>query len=159
LRKPPQTIGVNVGLGTDGAASNNRLDVLMAMRLAALLAKGKSGKATAVPAHTSLRMATLNAARALGLDHAIGSLMPGKLADMAAVDFSSLELSPCYDPLSHLVYAAGRENVTHVWVNGELVVEHGRLARLDVEELRAKAAFWQDRIGSEDPGLKRGTKP
>jgi len=151
--------GVNVGLGTDGAASNNRLDVLMEMRLAALLAKGKSGKATAVPAHTSLRMATLNAARALGLDHAIGSLMPGKLADMAAVDFSSLELSPCYDPLSHLVYAAGRENVTHVWVNGELVVEHGRLARLDVEELRAKAAFWQDRIGSEDPGLKRGTKP
>jgi len=151
--------GVNVGLGTDGAASNNRLDILMEMRLAALLAKGNSGKATAVPAHTSLRMATLNAARALGLDHAIGSLAPGKLADMTAVDFSSLELSPCYDPLSHLVYAAGREDVTHVWVNGELLVEHGHLTRLDTEELRAKVAFWQDRIGSEDPGLKGSTKP
>ena len=71
----------------------------------------------------------------------------------------TLELSPCYDPLSHLVYAAGREDVTHVWVNGELLVEHGHLTRLDTEELRAKVAFWQDRIGSEDPGLKGSTKP
>jgi len=151
--------GVNIGLGTDGAASNNRLDVLMEMRLAALLAKGASGQPTALPAHASLRMATLNAARALGLDHAVGSLTPGKLADMAAVDFASLELSPCYDPLSHLVYAAGREDVSHVWVNGELLVEHGRLTRLDTGELRAKAAYWQERIGSENPGLKGSGKP
>ena len=150
--------GVNVGLGTDGAASNNRLDVLMEMRLAALLAKGNSGQPTVLPAHASLRMATLNAARALGLDHAVGSLAPGKLADMVAVDYTSLELSPCYDPVSHLVYAAGREHVSHVWVNGELLVEHGRLTRLDTDELRAKVAYWQERIGSEDPGLKRGAK-
>jgi len=148
--------GVNIGLGTDGAASNNRLDVLTEMRLAALLAKGASGRATALPAHASLRMATLNAARALGLDHAIGSLAPGKLADMAAVDLSSLELSPCYDPLSHLVYVAGREHVSHVWVNGELLVENGRLTRLDADELRAKAAHWRDRIRNDEQGLKLG---
>lgn len=151
--------GVNIGLGTDGAASNNRLDVLMEMRVAALLAKGNSGQPTALPAHASLRMATLNAARALGLEHAVGSLTPGKFADMAAIDFSSLELSPCYDPASHLVYAVGREDVSHVWVNGEMLVEDGRLTRLDTGELRAKVAYWQERIGSEDPGLKRGAKP
>jgi 5-methylthioadenosine/S-adenosylhomocysteine deaminase len=143
-----QEAGVNLGLGTDGAASNNRLDVLTEMRLAALLAKGASGKATALPAHASLRMATLNAARALGLDHAIGSITPGKFADMTAVDLSGLELSPCYDPLSHLVYVAGREHVSHVWVDGELLVESGRLTRLDPDEFRAKASYWQDKIRS-----------
>ena len=116
------------------------------MRLAALLAKGASGKATALPAHAALRMATLNAARALGLDDAIGSLTPGKFADMTAVDLSSLELSPCYDPLSHLVYVAGREHVSHVWVNGELLVEGGQLQRLDANQLTAKAAYWQEKI-------------
>ncbi len=146
--------GVNIGLGTDGAASNNRLDVLTEMRLAALLAKGASGKATALPAHVALKMATLNAARALGLDHAVGSLTPGKFADMTAVDLSSLELSPCYDALSHLVYVAGREHVSHVWVNGELLVENGHLTRLDANELRAKAGYWGDKIRSEDQGLK-----
>ncbi|MDH3314299.1 MAG: TRZ/ATZ family hydrolase [Betaproteobacteria bacterium] len=141
-----QEAGVNLGLGTDGAASNNRLDVLTEMRLAALLAKGASGKATALPAHAALRMATLNAARALGLDNAVGSLTPGKFADMTAVDLSSLELSPCYDPLSHLVYVAGREHVSHVWVNGELLVESGQLQRLDAHQLTAKAAYWQEKI-------------
>ncbi len=141
-----QEAGINIGLGTDGAASNNRLDVLTEMRLAALLAKGASGKATTLPAHASLRMATLNAARALGLDDAIGSLTPGKFADMTAVDLSSLELSPCYDPLSHLVYVAGREHVSHVWVNGELLVEGGQLQRLDANQLTAKAAYWQEKI-------------
>lgn len=143
-----QEAGVNLGLGTDGAASNNRLDVLTEMRLAALLAKGASGKATALPAHASLRMATLNAARALGLDNAVGSLTPGKFADITAVDLSSLELSPCYDPLSHLVYVAGREHVSHVWINGELLLESGHLTRLDADELRGKASYWRDKIRS-----------
>ena len=138
--------GVNIGLGTDGAASNNRLDVLTEMRLAALLAKGASGQATALPAHAVLGMATLNAARALGIDDRVGSLTPGKCADMTAVNLSAPELSPCYDPLSHLVYAAGREHVSHVWVNGELLVEGGRLMRLDSAELAAKAAYWKDKI-------------
>jgi 5-methylthioadenosine/S-adenosylhomocysteine deaminase len=138
--------GVNVGLGTDGAASNNRLDLFAEMRLAALLAKGSGGDATALPAHTVLEMATVRAARALGLEDRIGTLAPGKCADMTAVNLGALDLSPCYDPLSHLVYAAGREHVSHVWVNGELLVENGRLTRLDTAELAAKAAYWKDRI-------------
>ena len=138
--------GVNVGLGTDGAASNNRLDLFTEMRLAALLAKGSSGDATVLPAHTVLEMATVRAARALGMEDRIGTLAPGKCADMTAVNLGALDLSPCYDPLSHLVYAAGREHVSHVWVNGELLVENGRLTRLDTRELAAKAAYWRDKI-------------
>jgi len=141
--------GVNIGLGTDGAASNNRLDVFAEMRLAALLAKGASGEATALPAHAVLGMATLNAARALGIADSVGSLAAGKCADMTAVNLAAPELSPCYDPLSHLVYAAGREHVSHVWVNGELLVEDGRLTRLDAGELAAKAAYWKDRISNQ----------
>ena len=140
--------GVNVGLGTDGAASNNRLDIFTEMRLAALLAKGTSGDAMALPAHTVLEMATVRPARALGLEDRVGTLAPGKCADMTAVNLGALDLSPCYDPLSHLVYAAGREHVSHVWVNGELLVENGRLTRLDTRELAAKAAYWKDKIRS-----------
>lgn len=140
--------GVNVGLGTDGAASNNRLDLFSEMRLAALLAKGAGGDPTLIPAHEVLEMATLNSARALGLDQQIGSLVPGKRADIAAVDLSAPELSPCYDALSHLAYAAGREHVSHVWVNGELLVENGALTRIDSRELAAKAQHWKARIVS-----------
>ncbi|HWA12396.1 MAG TPA: TRZ/ATZ family hydrolase [Burkholderiales bacterium] len=140
--------GINVGIGTDGAASNNRLDVLGEMRLAALLAKGAQGNAEAMPAHAALRMATLNAARALGLGEAIGSLEPGKSADLCAIDLGTIETSPCYDPASHVVYAAGRENVTHVWVRGELLVEDGRLTRLDDRDLKAKAGQWRARIAA-----------
>jgi 5-methylthioadenosine/S-adenosylhomocysteine deaminase len=138
--------GVNVGLGTDGAASNNRLDIFAEMRLAALVAKGAGGDPTVLPAHTVLEMATLRAARALGMEHHIGTLTPGKFADMTAVDLSAPEVSPCYAPMSHLVYAAGREHVTHVWVNGDMVVKEGRLTRLDTRELTAKAAYWKEKI-------------
>jgi len=144
--------GVNIGLGTDGAASNNRLDMFSEMRLEALLAKGVSGNATALPAHAVLRMATLNGARALGLDKTIGSLVPGKLADLIAVDLSTPDVLPCYDPASHLVYVAGRNNVSHVWVGGELVVEGGRLTHIQDEELRGKAAHWHDKIRNLDAG-------
>jgi len=140
--------GVNVGLGTDGAASNNRLDIFAEMRLAALLAKGAGGDPTVLPAHTVLEMATLRAARALGMEDRIGTLTRGKFADMTAVDLSAPELSPCYDPLSHLVYAAGREHVTHVWVNGDMVVKEGRLTRLDTRELTTKTAYWKEKIRS-----------
>jgi len=140
--------GINVGLGTDGAASNNRLDIFAEMRLAALLAKGADDDPTALPAHSALEMATVRAARALGLSDRIGTLAPGKCADMTAVNLGALELLPCYDPLSHLIYAAGREHVTHVWVNGELLVEDGRLTRLDTGELAVKAAYWRERIRS-----------
>jgi 5-methylthioadenosine/S-adenosylhomocysteine deaminase len=142
--------GVNVGIGTDGAASNNRLDLLGEMRLAALLAKGVTGDPTVVPAHTALHMATLAGAKALGLDNRIGSLVPGKRADIAAIELASIEVSPCYDPASQLVYAAGREHVTHVWVDGELRVQDGELLRLDSRELRLKAAHWKEKIRAQE---------
>ena len=138
--------GINVGLGSDGAASNNRLDLLNEMRLAALLAKGASGDPTAVPAHAALHMATLGGATALGLERRIGSLVPGKRADITALDLASIELSPCYDPASHLVYAAGREHVTHVWVDGELRVQDRQLVTLDERKLRLQAVRWKERI-------------
>lgn len=140
--------GVNVGLGTDGAASNNRLDLFAEMRLAALLAKAVSDDATALPAWQALELATIRPARALGLDSVIGTLQPGKYADITAVRLSGAELAPCYDPQSHLVYAAGREHVSHVWVNGELVVDNGNLTTIDSSEVQARAAFWHDRIRS-----------
>ena len=138
--------GLNVGLGTDGAASNNRLDLFEEMRIAALLAKGASNRANTVPASTALHMATLGAARALSLDDRIGSIVPGKLADLIAVDLDALPLSPVYHPVSHLVYAAGRHDVSHAWVAGRLVLERGRLTTLDEGALRAKARAWQGRI-------------
>jgi 5-methylthioadenosine/S-adenosylhomocysteine deaminase len=138
--------GVNVGIGTDGAASNNRLDMFCEMRQAALLAKAAANDPTVLPAHQVLRMATLNGARALGLDANIGSLVPGKAADIVAVDFSRPELAPCYDPVSHLVYVAGRRDVSHVWVAGQLLVEDGVLTRFDPRELQSRALHWQSRI-------------
>lgn len=138
--------GINIGLGTDGAASNNRLDLFGEMRLAALLAKGAGGDASILPAHQALQMATLNGARALGLDTQIGSLISGKAADIVALDLSELETAPCYDVVSHLAYVAGRENVSHVWVNGELLLDARRLTTLDSRDLAAKAAFWQKKI-------------
>lgn len=140
--------GVNVALGTDGAASNNRLDLFTEMRQAALLAKASTGDATALAAEEVLRMATLNGARALGLEAKVGSLLPGKAADMLAVDFNAPELMPCYDPLSHLVYAAGREHVSHVWVAGELAVEDRMLVRSELRDVVSRAQRWQMRIAS-----------
>lgn len=141
-----QAQGVNVGLGTDGAASNNQLDVLSEMRLAALLAKGSSGDPTVAPAYSLLEMATINGARALGLDDRIGTLSRGKRADMVAVSFAAPELAPCYDPLSHLAYAVGREHVSHVWVDGRLLVENGALTGLDAHRLSAMATRWKERV-------------
>jgi 5-methylthioadenosine/S-adenosylhomocysteine deaminase len=140
--------GMNVGIGTDGAASNNRLDVLSELRLAALVAKAADNDAETLPSHTAPAMATLSGARALGLDGDIGSIVPGKLADLTAVNLSAIELSPCYDPASHLIYAAGREHVTDVWVQGKRVVRDGKLCRLDEKEVRANAIGWQSRIST-----------
>jgi 5-methylthioadenosine/S-adenosylhomocysteine deaminase len=137
--------GVNVGLGTDGAASNNRLDMFTEMRTAALLAKAVSGDAAVVTAADALRMATHDAAKALGRDD-IGSIAPGKLADLTAVELSSVETLPCFDPVSHLVYAAGRENVTHVWVGGQLRLAQRKLAGIDETDLRDKARWWQRKL-------------
>lgn len=142
------TQGINVGIGTDGAASNNRLDMFEEMRLTALLAKASSSQAEALPAHQALRMATLNGAIALGLDKITGSLSIGKAADITAVDFSGLALSPCFDPISHLVYVAGREQVSHVWVNGKLLLDDRELVTLNEIELINRATQWQRRLNS-----------
>ena len=141
--------GVNVGLGTDGAASNNRLDLLEEMRLAALLAKAVANDAQALPAHQAIAAATLHGARALGLEAAAGSLVPGKYADLCAISFEEPELSPCYDPASHLVYAAGRAQVSHVWVAGELRLERGKLVGFDNRSLNNRVLLWQNKLAAE----------
>jgi 5-methylthioadenosine/S-adenosylhomocysteine deaminase len=138
--------GIRVGVGTDGAASNNRLDVMNEMRTAALLAKVASGDASMIKAVEALEMATIQGARALGLDEHIGSITPGKWADLAAVELSSVETLPCFDPVSHLVYAAGRENVSHVWIAGSARLSERRLAGIDEQDLRDKALWWQKRL-------------
>lgn len=138
--------GVNLGLGSDGAASNNRLDLFAEMRLAALLAKGVSGNATALPAAAALKAATLGGARALNLDSQIGSITPGKRADLVAVDLSTVSSQPVFDPVSHLVYVAGRENVCHVWVDGKHTVNNHCLVGLDNDDLTARAVYWRAKI-------------
>jgi len=138
--------GVNVALGTDGAASNNRLDLMAEMRLCALLAKAVSGDAAAMPAHAALRAATLGGAIALGLESKIGSIGEGKSADLVAVDFGAPELSPCFDPVSHLVYAAGREHVSHVWVAGRLLVAAGKLETMTPDLLDSPVNLWQNAL-------------
>jgi len=138
--------GVNVALGTDGAASNNRLDLFQEMRSAALLAKAVARDAAAMPAHAALHAATLGGATALGLEGRIGSIVPGKAADLAAVAFDSIELQPAFDVVSHLVYACGREHVTDVWVGGERVLQDGMLTRLELSDLQGRAHLWQTKI-------------
>lgn len=139
-------MGINIGLGTDGAASNNRLDMFSEMRLAALLAKGSTGDASALPAREILRMATLDGAKALGLGNEIGSITPGKSADLVAVSLNDLNTKPCYDPVSHLVHVAGRECVTHVWVGGKCCVDHKRLVQGGQNDLESAIALWQNRL-------------
>ena len=136
---------INVALGTDGAASNNRLDLFGEMRTAALLAKAVANDAAALPAHHALTAATLGGARALGLGSRIGSIQPGKRADLVAVALQGAELEPCYDPVSHLVYAAGREHVTHVWVDGEQRLADGMLKNPSAS-LHSRWQIWQNRL-------------
>ncbi|MHB8550112.1 MAG: TRZ/ATZ family hydrolase [Acidiferrobacterales bacterium] len=143
--------GVNVALGTDGAASNNDLDMLSEMRVAALLAKAVSKDATALPAHEALRMATLGGARALGIDAVTGSIGPGKHADLAAIDLARVSSQPVYDPLSQIVYTAARDQVTDVWVSGRQLLESGHLTTLDESEILQRVHSWSDRITGQPP--------
>jgi 5-methylthioadenosine/S-adenosylhomocysteine deaminase len=138
--------GIRVGLGTDGAASNNRLDLFQEMRHAGLLAKVASADASVLDAHTLLCMATLNGAAALGLDSRVGSILPGKAADLCAIRLDSVETSPCFCPASHLIYAAGREHVSHVWVDGIQQVENGVLPRCDTGQLLDAVNLWQNKL-------------
>ena len=138
--------GVNVAVGTDGAASNNDLDLLGETRTAALLAKAVAGSATALDAHRALRMATLNGARALGIAQVTGSLEIGKAADIVAFDLSGLAQQPIYDPVSQLIYATGRDCVSHVWVAGKQLLANRSLTRMDEQALCETAKAWGQRI-------------
>ena len=138
--------GVNVALGTDGAASNNDLDMFSEMRTAALLAKAVKGDASALPAAKALQMATLNGARALGLDGEIGSLEAGKLADIISVNLSDLNTQPLFNPASQLVYSTNCRQVSNVWVAGRLLVDNRQLTTIDTEAVRADVARWQQRL-------------
>ncbi len=140
--------GINVALGTDGAASNNDLDMFGEMRTAALLGKAVAADASAVPAMTALRMATINGAKALGLDSCCGSLSIGKSADVIAIDFKHLETQPLYCPVSQIVYAVSRQQVTDVWVAGKRLLKQRQLTTINLEDLLLRISTWQQRLSS-----------
>ena len=143
--------GVNVAIGTDGASSNNDLDMLSEMQTASLLAKGVSGDPSAMDAAQSLWAATMGGARALGKEDRIGSIEPGKLADMAAIDLSSAGSLPVYHPLSQVVYGCASSQVSHVWIGGCQVLDDRSFTRLDEGRIRADARQWGLRIAAEPP--------
>ncbi|HTL15513.1 MAG TPA: TRZ/ATZ family hydrolase [Thermomonas sp.] len=138
--------GVNLAIGTDGCASNNDLDMFGETRTAALLAKAVADDAAGFDAFTALRAATLGGARALGFDHLVGSIEPGKQADLACVDLAQLETQPLHHVVSQLVYATGRHQVDDVWIAGARKLDRRRLVDMDTEALVAKAREWRARI-------------
>ena len=138
--------GINVAIGTDGAASNNDLDLFAELRSAALLAKAVANDAAALPAFDALEMATLGGARALGLDDRIGSLETGKLADIIAIDCSDIEWQPLYHPISQLVYGNTGSRVSHSWVGGKLLLENRQPTTVNLHDLRERIADWQRKI-------------
>jgi 5-methylthioadenosine/S-adenosylhomocysteine deaminase len=142
--------GINLGIGTDGSASNNRLDMLLEMRTASLLAKGASADATALGAHATLQAATLSAARAIGWQDRLGSIVAGKSADLVAIDLSDDDQQPVYDPVAQLLYCAGREQVTDVWIGGRAVVAKRQLACKRAQDavsgISARRVVWHNRL-------------
>ena len=138
--------GVRVALGTDGAASNDALDVLGEARLAALLAAGTTGNAAALPPHDALHMATLAGAQALGLGEVTGSIVPGKWADLAALRLDGPMAQPIHDVASAIVHSAGRGGVCDTWVAGRHLVTDGRLQRMSPRDLAERAAAWRPRV-------------
>lgn len=137
---------INVCLGTDGAASNNSLDMFAELRIAALLAKGVSGNAAAITDWQALEMATYNGALAMGLEQQIGSLETGKCADMIAVDLSGVEYQPVYQPISQLVYTQCGQAVSHSWVDGQLLLKDRQLTGLNLAQICRDAQAWRQRI-------------
>jgi 5-methylthioadenosine/S-adenosylhomocysteine deaminase len=144
--------GVNVAIGTDGAASNNDLDLFGELRTAAMMAKHFAGDPAALSAHQALRMATLQGAKALGREHDLGSLEAGKCADIIAVDLGDPFFQPVYNPASHLVYSLHSRSVSHSWINGVPQVQNGELTRIDVPDLMLRVADWAERIDRYQAG-------
>lgn len=141
-----RSYGINVALGTDGAASNNDLNMLGEMRTAAFLAKVATQNPTSLPAEEALKMATINGAKALGIDHITGSLTIGKAADFIAINLEEIETLPLYHPISLIVYAASRHQVTDVWVAGKQLMKNRKLLTMDEKELMTKAQSWGKKI-------------
>jgi 5-methylthioadenosine/S-adenosylhomocysteine deaminase len=145
-----QVAGINVGLGTDGAASNDALDMLQETRQAVLLARLGDG-AQALTAKRALQMATIDGARVLGLDQQIGSLEPGKAADMIAVDSQALALQPLHDPIAQLIHCAGNYQVSDAWVAGRRLLSQGELLTLDQADIVQRASRWRERLQPAQP--------
>jgi 5-methylthioadenosine/S-adenosylhomocysteine deaminase len=141
--------GINIAIGSDGAASNNDLDLFGELRSAALLGKAVASDATAIPDHYALEMATINGARALGIDHLVGSLEVGKQADIIAIDMSALEQQPIYNPVSQLVYTNISKHVQHSWIMGRRVLDNGQLTTLDTRDILARTEIWRKKISGE----------
>ncbi|OUS13461.1 N-ethylammeline chlorohydrolase [Gammaproteobacteria bacterium 53_120_T64] len=147
--EPLQKAGINIALGTDGAASNNDLNLLGEARTAALIAKGIAGNPELLPAHEALELATINGARALGIDDVTGSIEVGKAADLVAIDLNNIASQPLYNAFSQLLYTDSASHVSHTWVDGKLLVKDGQLLNLDQAELIHKAQIWQQKIQAE----------
>ncbi len=140
---------INVGIGTDGAASNNSLDMIAEMKLASLLAKGTAMDPEVIPAHKAIEMATLGGAKAVGLEESIGSIEVGKMADLISIDLGQIETQPMYDVASEIVYASGRDKVSNAWVNGVRVLNERKLTKISEESVYKKALLWRNKIGIE----------
>jgi 5-methylthioadenosine/S-adenosylhomocysteine deaminase len=140
--------GINVALGTDGAASNNGLNLLAEVRLAALLAKLTTSDPASLRAEQALYMATLGGAKALGLDHETGSLEPGKWADLIAINFDDAAMQPLHNPISQVVYAGHGAHVQHSWVAGRQLLNDGKLQTLDEAKIIRRAQTWREKIAS-----------
>lgn len=141
-----RSIGLNVALGTDSVASNNDLDMLSEMRTAALLAKLATLNPESLKANEVIELATLNGAKAIGLENVIGSLEKGKAADFIAIDMQGIEMLPIYEAASQIVYSSNRNQVTDVWVHGKQLMRNRQLLTLDEQELKEKAKFWGEKI-------------
>lgn len=141
-----KTGNINVAIGTDGAASNNDLDMIQEARSASLLSKAITGDATSLDAQTCLEMMTINGARFLGLEDEIGSLEPGKLADITAIDLSHPAFQPIYNPISQLIYTASARDVSNVWIGGKRVMDNRQLPETDTASILAATRQWQEKI-------------
>jgi 5-methylthioadenosine/S-adenosylhomocysteine deaminase len=137
---------ISICLGTDSSASNNRLDIMEEMRLAALLIKGNTRSPELIPAKEAIKMATINGAKALGLDSKIGSIEKNKKADLVAIDLSTIENQPIYNPLSTLVYSSSRSDVSYVWINGKIKLRDKKLVEIDEEVIVRMAKKWQKKL-------------
>ena len=148
---PVKTIvgaGINLAIGTDGSSSNNDLDMLAEMRTASLLAKGVSDDPTALNAWSALKSATLNGAKALGIDHLVGSIEVGKQADLITLDLSDCSTQPVFNPVSQIVYSSVRSQVSNVWINGARVLDNHELTTIDKDRACHSARQWRDKIAS-----------